>query len=76
MVMICGELALACQGRVSLLPPPPPPPLPLAHSSLHARSAEEMRGQTAYEREYEADHSWEDLEEDEFGNLRAPVRAN
>ncbi|PSC68451.1 general transcription factor IIH subunit 2 [Micractinium conductrix] len=34
--------------------------------------AEEMRGQTAYEREYEADHSWEDLEEDEFGNLRAP----
>lgn len=38
------------------------------------RPGEEARRQAAFEREYEDDHSWEDLEEDEFGNLRAPVR--
>lgn len=37
---------------------------------------EEARGQAAFEREYEDDHSWEDLEEDEFGNLRALVSRN
>ncbi|KAI7839973.1 hypothetical protein COHA_006294 [Chlorella ohadii] len=36
---------------------------------------QERRGQSAYEREYEDDHSWEELEEDEYGNLRAPDRA-
>lgn len=50
----------------------PPPPL-LACSPFLPR--EERRGQNAFEREYEDDHSWEELEEDEFGNLRAPVRA-
>ncbi|KAL4856793.1 General transcription factor IIH subunit 2 [Chlorella vulgaris] len=39
------------------------------------RADEEARRQTAFEREYEDDHSWEELEEDEFGNLRAPDRA-
>jgi hypothetical protein len=39
------------------------------------RAGEEARGLSAYEREYEDDHSWEELEEDEFGNLRALVRS-
>jgi hypothetical protein len=54
----------------------PPPPALAAHSpsTSPCRADEEARGQTAFEREYEDDHSWEELEEDEFGNLRAPVR--
>lgn len=39
------------------------------------RAGEEARGLAAFEREYEDDHSWEDLEEDEYGNLRAPDRS-
>lgn len=35
------------------------------------RSAE--RDMNAFGREYEEDHSWEELEEDEFGNLRPLV---
>ena len=31
---------------------------------------------TAFEREYVDDHSWEDLQEDEQGHLRALVRAH
>ena len=52
--------------------------LPTAAPLLHApfcRAGEEARGLSAYEREYEDDHSWEELEEDEFGNLRALVRS-
>lgn len=41
---------------------------------LFCRADEEARGQSAFEREYEDDHSWEELEEDEYGNLLAPVR--
>ncbi len=60
-------------ARRAPLPPPPPPPLDLPPAQL-ALCRQERRGQSAYEREYEDDHSWEQLEEDEYGNLRAPVR--
>lgn len=51
-----------CSPSLDLHPPP--------HST-----AEQQAEQLAYEREYEDDYSWEQLEEDEHGNLRAPVRS-
>lgn len=37
-----------------------------------ARAGEQQADQLAFEREYEHDYSWEQLEEDEAGNLKAP----
>ena len=51
------------------------PPLHRCPMLPLCRAGEEARGLSAYEREYEDDHSWEELEEDEFGNLRALVRS-
>ena len=58
--------------------PPAPCPLPARFSRLPVlpwRSVgEEAAGAAAFEREYADDHSWEELQEDEHGNLRPLVR--
>ena len=43
-------------------------------ASVHREDVEAEAALNAYQREFEEDHSWEQLREDEFGRLVALVR--